>query len=59
MKPSIEDNAKGKLHEVKGAIKKEIGKVTNDPELQADGTSEEIAGKVEQVIAKIENVVGK
>ncbi len=37
MKPSTEDKAEGKIHEVKGKIKEEIGKVTNDPELGSFG----------------------
>ena len=35
MKPSTDDKATGKLHEVKGTIKETIGKVTNDPETRS------------------------
>jgi uncharacterized protein YjbJ (UPF0337 family) len=31
-KPSTEDKAAGKLHEVKGTIKEKVGEITNDPE---------------------------
>ena len=41
MKPSTEDRDEGKLHEVKGKIKKEVGKATNDPNLEASGKGEE------------------
>jgi uncharacterized protein YjbJ (UPF0337 family) len=34
MKPSTEDRTQGKLHEVKGKIKEEVGKATNDPDLE-------------------------
>ncbi len=30
MKPSSQDRTEGKLHEVKGRIKEEVGKATND-----------------------------
>ena len=32
MKPSTQDRTEGKLHEVKGKIKEEVGKATNDPD---------------------------
>jgi uncharacterized protein YjbJ (UPF0337 family) len=59
MKPSTDDQATGKLHEVMGTIKETIGKVTNDPELEADGTAEKNAGKALNWIGKVENVVGE
>ena len=31
LKPSTQDRTEGKLHEVKGKIKEEVGKATNDP----------------------------
>ena len=37
MKPSTQDRTEGKLHEVKGQIKEEVGKVTNDPDLEVQG----------------------
>jgi len=37
MKPSTQDKTEGKLHEVQGNIKEEIGKVTRDPQLQGEG----------------------
>ena len=40
MKDSTKDTAAGTLHEVKGAIKSQIGKLTNDPDLEADGIVE-------------------
>jgi uncharacterized protein YjbJ (UPF0337 family) len=38
MKPSTQDKTEGKIHEVKGKIKEEIGKVTSDPNLEGEGT---------------------
>lgn len=38
------------FHEVKGTIKEEVGKVTSDPNLRAEGKAEKKAGKVQQRI---------
>ena len=35
MKSSTTDQVKGKLHEVKGALKEKAGKVTSNPNLEA------------------------
>ena len=48
MKPSTQDRTAGKLHEVKGKIKEEIGKATNDPNL-------EVSGKRRKRMAKFRN----
>jgi len=45
MKPSTEDRTAGKLHEVKGKIKEEVGKATNNPDLEVSGNAEKNAGK--------------
>jgi uncharacterized protein YjbJ (UPF0337 family) len=58
MKPSTEDKTTGNLHEVKGAIKQEAGKLTKNPNLEADGAAEKNAGKVQHVVGKIEKAVG-
>ena len=36
MKPSTDDKATGKLHEVKGKLKETFGEVTKNPDLEAD-----------------------
>lgn len=59
MKPSTKDQIKGKLHEVKGEVKEKAGKVTNDPNLQAEGQDENFAGKVQKKIGQIEKVFEK
>jgi uncharacterized protein YjbJ (UPF0337 family) len=45
MKPSTDDKATGKLHEVKGAIRQKAGEITNNPDLAANGNAEKNAGK--------------
>ena len=58
MKDSTKDQVQGKLHEVKGAIKKKAGKIINSPGLQAEGQIEKTAGKVQQKVGQIEKVIG-
>jgi uncharacterized protein YjbJ (UPF0337 family) len=58
MKPSTNDKATGKLHELKGAIRQKAGELAKNPTLEADGRAEKNAGKVLNVIGKIEKAVG-
>ena len=59
MKSSTKDQAQGKFHEVKGKVKEEVGKLTSNPELEAEGQGEKNVGKVQQVIGKVKNTLGK
>jgi len=59
MKPSTKDQAEGRLYEVKGKIKEEVGKATNDPSLEVSGRAEKKAGKVQKWIGRSENAAGE
>jgi uncharacterized protein YjbJ (UPF0337 family) len=59
MKPSTENAIAGKVHEVKGAIKEKLGQLTNDPDLEGEGTGEKIGGKVQKKIGQVQKVLGK
>jgi len=59
MKPSTENRVAGKIHEVKGALKEKAGKVTNNPDLEDEGTGEKIAGKVQKKIGQVQKVIEK
>jgi uncharacterized protein YjbJ (UPF0337 family) len=59
MKPSTEDQIAGKVHEVKGNIKEKLGQVTNNPNLEAEGVGENVAGKVQKKIGQVEKVFEK
>lgn len=59
MKSSIRDQAEGKFHEVKGAVKEIAGKLSDNPKLKAKGTVEKIAGKVQGKIGQVKKVLGK
>lgn len=60
MKPkdSTTDRAHGALHELKGKVKQETGKLINDEDLEAEGLVEKHAGKAQQVIGKVEKALG-
>jgi uncharacterized protein YjbJ (UPF0337 family) len=58
MKKSTQDKAKGKFHEVKGKVKEKVGRLTNDPNLEAEGQGEQIGGKIRKKIGDVEKVLG-
>jgi len=59
MKPSTKDQITGKLHELKGKAKEKAGQATNNPDLEAEGQAEGIAGKVQNKIGQVEKVFEK
>lgn len=59
MNQSTKDQAEGKFHEVKGAVKEKAGQVANNPDLEAAGKDEKIAGKVQGKVGQIEKVFEK
>ena len=59
MKPSTENELVGKMHELKGKIKEKIAQLTNNPDLEDEGTGEKIAGKVQRKIGQVEKVIEK
>ena len=59
MKPSSKDAVAGNIHEVKGAVKEKVGKLTNDPDLEAEGTVEKVAGKIQKKIGQVKKVLGQ
>jgi len=59
MNPGSKDEVAGKIHEVKGAVKEKVGKLTNDPDLEAEGTAEKVAGIVQKKIGQVKKVFGR
>jgi uncharacterized protein YjbJ (UPF0337 family) len=57
MKPSTTDQIKGKFHEVKGKAKEKVGKITNNPNLAAQGQDEKIGGVIQKKVGQIEKVL--
>lgn len=56
---STHDEVEGKVHQVKGAIKEQVGKITNNPNLQDEGTAEKVSGKVQEKIGQVKRVFEK
>lgn len=59
MKESTKDEIQGKLHEAKGKIKEKAGQMTNDPNLEAEGTGEKVGGKIQNKVGQIKKVFEK
>jgi len=59
MKPSIENEIAGRVHEVKGKIKEKVGQLTNNPNLEAEGVGEYIVGKAQKKIGQVQEVAEK
>ena len=59
MKSSTKDQVEGKFHKVKGAFKEIAGDLSDNPELEDEGTVEKVAGKVQEKIGQINKVFGK
>jgi len=59
MKKSTRDQAKGTFHQIKGRIKEVAGKLSDNPKLEIEGKSENIAGKVQVKSGQIKKVLGK
>ena len=53
------DEIAGKVHETKGAIKERVGRATNNPDLEDEGTTEKIAGKIQKKVGQVEKVIEK
>jgi uncharacterized protein YjbJ (UPF0337 family) len=59
MKPSSKDEAAGRLHSIQGAMKEKVGKLTNNPDLEAEGKVEKVAGSVQKKIGQVKKVFGR
>lgn len=59
MKTSTKDRIKGSFHEAKGTIKEQVGKVTSDRKLKAEGKAEKNVGKVQQRVGQAKETVAR
>ena len=59
MKPSSKDEVAGKIHEVKGAVKQKVGKLTKNPDLEAEGIVEKLTGRIRKKIGQVKKVLGQ
>ena len=49
---STTDRIKGGVNQVAGAMKRNIGRVTGNPKLQAEGTAQEVRGKAQTIVGE-------
>jgi len=59
MKSGARDEAEGKWHKEKGKVKEMAGELSDDPELDDEGTNEKMAGNVQEKVGQVKKVVGK
>jgi uncharacterized protein YjbJ (UPF0337 family) len=59
MNDSTKDKVQGTLHDVKGTVKEKVGRLTNDPVLEEEGTDEKVAGKIQKKVGDVEKVFEK
>jgi len=59
MKDSSKDQIQGAAHEAKGKIKEKLGRMTNNPQKEAEGQDEKIGGKIQKKIGQVEKVFEK
>ena len=57
MKSSTQDNAEGKLHQVKGTIKEVAGIISGNENLEAEGKEENLEGKIQEKLGQIKKVM--
>jgi uncharacterized protein YjbJ (UPF0337 family) len=59
MTNSTKQQIEGDLHDAKGTAKEAEGKLTHDPDLEAEGRIEKVAGIVQKKLGKLEKLIGK
>lgn len=59
MKSSTKDIAEGKLHQAKGKLKEVVGSAINNRDLELEGQSENLTGKIQEKIGHVEKVIEK
>jgi len=57
MRSSSMNQAKGKIREIKGRVKEGFGVATNNPETEARGKGERIAGKVQRKVGEAQQLL--
>ncbi|HWE51038.1 MAG TPA: CsbD family protein [Bryobacteraceae bacterium] len=59
MRKSTRQQIEGDRHDAKGTAKEAVGKLTHDPDLEAKGRTEKIAGIVQKKLGKLQKMIGK
>jgi uncharacterized protein YjbJ (UPF0337 family) len=56
MAESTPNEIAGKMHKVKGVIKQKLGEITDNPELEIEGTTENLAGHLQDKLGQVQKV---
>ena len=59
MDKSTKDKIEGNIHEVIGKVKETAGNLTDNPDLEAEGQKEHLAGKIHKKVGELEEVLEK
>jgi len=59
MTNSTRQQIEGDLHDAKGTAKEAEGKIAHDPDLEAEGRTEKVAGMVQKKLGQLERLIGK
>ena len=59
MKDSTKDKVQGAVRDAKGTIKEKVGHATRNPNLEAEGQDEKVAGKIQKKVGDVEKVFEK
>ncbi|MEK4386569.1 CsbD family protein [Solibacillus sp. FSL W7-1464] len=57
MSNGFTDKLKGAANKIKGEVKEEIGKNTNDPSLQVDGQRDQLKGEAQERAAEVKDKI--
>jgi uncharacterized protein YjbJ (UPF0337 family) len=52
---TYKESGRWRVHEVKGSVKEDDGKLSDNPKLEAEGTVDKIVGRVQGKIGQINN----
>jgi uncharacterized protein YjbJ (UPF0337 family) len=59
VKSGTKDQVEGNFHKAKGNIKENIGKLSNNSELESEGKTEKFSGMVQEKIGQIKKIFNK
>ena len=59
MNSSAKDKLMGTAKEAVGKVKEEAGRATRNPDLQDEGTAENLVGKAQKKVGDVKKVFGK
>ena len=59
MKASTDDKVEGKYHRAKGKVKEEVGELTGERDMEAEGEAEQTEGKMQEKKGQVKKVFEK